>query len=108
MDTEKVPKSVDHELAACHSFSLNRCGRICKLSAFFPKEHSVAAAVSELFHARFWPAQIGACCGKMRLQNGSTMKTTISRKAGASRPRGAQTNAVHAGEGNKHGVGVGV
>ncbi|HWW17979.1 MAG TPA: aminotransferase class I/II-fold pyridoxal phosphate-dependent enzyme [Candidatus Saccharimonadales bacterium] len=25
-----------------------------------------------------------------------------------SRPRGAQTNAVHAGEGNKHGVGVGV
>jgi methionine-gamma-lyase len=26
----------------------------------------------------------------------------------SSRPRGAQTNAVHAGEGNKHGVGVGV
>jgi len=30
------------------------------------------------------------------------MKTTNSR------PRGSQTNAVHAGEGNKHGVGVGV
>jgi methionine-gamma-lyase len=42
------------------------------------------------------------------------MKTTTSRRAGTSRkttgsrPRGAQTNAVHAGEGNKHGVGVGV
>src|ERR1700726_1844412 len=29
-------------------------------------------------------------------------------KNAMSRPRGAQTNAVHAGEGNKHGVGVGV
>jgi methionine-gamma-lyase len=44
------------------------------------------------------------------------MKTTISRRAKNSsttsrtnnRLRGAQTNAVHAGEGNKHGVGVGV
>jgi methionine-gamma-lyase len=47
-------------------------------------------------------AQIGACRGKLRLQNGNIMKNT------SSRPRGAQTNAVHAGEGNKHGVGVGV
>jgi methionine-gamma-lyase len=47
-------------------------------------------------------AQIGACRGKLRLQNGRTMKNTNSRT------RGAQTNAVHAGEGNKHGVGVGV
>jgi methionine-gamma-lyase len=38
----------------------------------------------------------------MRIQNSSTMKTT------SSRVRGPQTNAVHAGEGNKHGVGVGV
>jgi methionine-gamma-lyase len=42
------------------------------------------------------------------------MKTTSSRRAessrarAASRPRGSQTNAVHAGEGNKHGVGVSV
>jgi cystathionine beta-lyase/cystathionine gamma-synthase len=44
------------------------------------------------------------------------MKTTISRRAKSfsttsrtnNRLRGAQTNAVHAGEGNKHGVGVGV
>ncbi len=44
------------------------------------------------------------------------MKTTISRRAKNfsttsrtnNRLRGAQTNAVHAGEGNKHGVGVGV
>jgi methionine-gamma-lyase len=36
------------------------------------------------------------------------MKNTTSRKTTGSRPRGAQTNAVHAGEGNKHGVGVGV
>jgi methionine-gamma-lyase len=35
------------------------------------------------------------------------MKTTASAKTGA-RKRGAQTTAVHAGEGNKHGVGVGV
>src|SRR6266446_819627 len=46
--------------------------------------------------------QIGACRRKMRLQNGCTMKKAPSR------PRGSQTNAVHAGEGNKHGVGVGV
>ncbi len=38
----------------------------------------------------------------MRVQNSSTMKTT------SSRARGPETNAVHAGEGNKHGVGVGV
>src|SRR5713101_2501716 len=38
----------------------------------------------------------------MRLQNGCTMKKAPSR------PRGSQTNAVHAGEGNKHGVGIGV
>jgi methionine-gamma-lyase len=38
----------------------------------------------------------------MRIQNSSTMKNT------SSRVRGPQTNAVHAGEGNKHGVGVGV
>src|ERR1700757_2281661 len=44
----------------------------------------------------------------MRLQNGSTMKTTTSRTAPRSRTLGSQTNAVHAGEGNKHGVGVGV
>src|ERR1700752_3291773 len=50
----------------------------------------------------FAPAQIGACCAEMSAQNGGTMKTTNSR------PRGSQTNAVHAGEGNKHGVGVGV
>jgi len=36
------------------------------------------------------------------------MKTTTSRSKTTSRTRGAQTNAVHAGEGNKHGVGVGV
>jgi len=42
------------------------------------------------------------------------MKTTASRTKAtsrttrSSRPRGSQTNAVHAGEGNKHGVGVGV
>jgi methionine-gamma-lyase len=47
-------------------------------------------------------AQIGACRGESPLQNGKIMKNTNSR------PRGAQTNAVHAGEGNKHGVGVGV
>jgi len=47
-------------------------------------------------------AQIGACRGESPLQNGKIMKNTKSR------PRGAQTNAVHAGEGNKHGVGVGV
>src|SRR5712692_7190962 len=47
-------------------------------------------------------------------QDSSTMKTTFSRakttsrKATTLRPRGSQTNAVHAGEGNKHGVGVGV
>src|SRR4029077_10932651 len=46
--------------------------------------------------------------------NGGIMKTTTSaqritaRVANGARPRGAQTNAVHAGEGNKHGVGVGV
>src|SRR3977135_2048852 len=44
----------------------------------------------------------------MRLQNGSTMKTTTSRTKTSSRPRGPQTNAVHAGEGNRHGVGVSV
>src|ERR1700720_3937363 len=36
------------------------------------------------------------------------MKTTTSSAKTNSRPRGFQTNAVHAGEGNKHGVGVGV
>ncbi len=36
------------------------------------------------------------------------MKITSSRKTTGSRPRGSQTNAVHAGEGNKHGVGIGV
>src|ERR1700693_1395246 len=36
------------------------------------------------------------------------MKTTTSSANTNSRPRGFQTNAVHAGEGNKHGVGVGV
>jgi len=44
----------------------------------------------------------------MRLQNSNIMKTTASRPKAASRPRGSQTNAVHAGEGNKHGVGAGV
>src|SRR4030088_3144190 len=44
----------------------------------------------------------------MRLQNGSTMKTTTSRTKTSSRPGGPQTNAVHAGEGNRHGVGVSV
>src|SRR6202790_896435 len=56
----------------------------------------------------------------MRTQNGSAMKTkssstttgssrTMKLRAGKNaRVRGSQTNAVHAGEGNKHGVGVGV
>ena len=56
----------------------------------------------------------------MRIQNGRAMKTkssstntgssrTMKLRAGKnSRVRGSQTNAVHAGEGNKHGVGVGV
>src|SRR5258708_23149802 len=35
------------------------------------------------------------------------MKIKPSRTKTTSRPRGSQTNAVHAGEGNKHGVGVG-
>src|ERR1700726_339825 len=55
----------------------------------------------------------------MRTQNGSAMKTKSSSKTTGSsrttqlragknsRVRGSQTNAVHAGEGNKHGVGVG-
>ena len=38
----------------------------------------------------------------------TSAKTTKTRAAGDARARGAQTNAVHAGEGNKHGVGVGV
>src|SRR5258708_2386675 len=37
----------------------------------------------------------------------SVQKTSATANNGA-RVRGAQTNAVHAGEGNKHGVGVGV
>jgi methionine-gamma-lyase len=56
----------------------------------------------------------------MRTQNGRAMKTKSSSKTTGSsrttqlragknsRVRGSQTNAVHAGEGNKHGVGVGV
>jgi len=36
------------------------------------------------------------------------MKIKPSRTKTTSRPRGSQTNAVHAGEGNKHGVGIGV
>ncbi len=36
------------------------------------------------------------------------MKIKPSRTKTTSRPRGSQTNAVHAGEGNRHGVGVGV
>jgi methionine-gamma-lyase len=36
------------------------------------------------------------------------MKIKPSRPKTTSRPRGSQTNAVHAGEGNKHGVGIGV
>jgi methionine-gamma-lyase len=38
----------------------------------------------------------------------SVPAASSSRNASKSAPRGSQTNAVHAGEGNKHGVGVGV
>jgi methionine-gamma-lyase len=38
----------------------------------------------------------------------SPRANTTSRNIAASRSHGSQTNAVHAGEGNKHGVGVGV
>ena len=38
----------------------------------------------------------------------TSRKNAFSRTTKSSRPRGSQTNAVHAGEGNKHGVGVGV
>jgi hypothetical protein len=41
----------------------------------------------------------------LRAQNGRTMNAKSSKQK---RQRGAQTTAVHAGEGNKHGVGVGV
>jgi len=40
--------------------------------------------------------------------NSGTMKAKGSQQSAGSRPCGSQTNAVHAGEGNKHGVGVGV
>jgi methionine-gamma-lyase len=41
----------------------------------------------------------------LRAQNGRTMNAKSSKQK---RQRGAQSTAVHAGEGNKHGVGVGV
>jgi methionine-gamma-lyase len=45
---------------------------------------------------------------KLRAQNGCIMNTKSSTQKQRERRHGAQTTAVHAGEGNKHGVGVGV
>src|SRR5690349_16591628 len=63
MDAKKPRKTAAHALAAWHSFSLNRGGRICHPTIFFPKEHPVACYVTArrfrlrvggnvLFHAK--------------------------------------------------------